>query len=203
MLETDQNILKIKRISTNIAAGIALLQWLFAFGYCFASGGPPELPIFRIEMNSTDLQTLFQNPYSDKYYPAVLLYDTVQYNCEARFRGATARNLPKKSWKVKEKMGLQKPDVWFRLDVNILAHYVFAKLWGLGESRWEQYLRFTHSAQDAVKRVRNQEACAAFLLRAPRVRSLKEMGEAGELMPQKSTYFYPKLASGLVFFRHE
>ena len=37
-----------------------------------------------------------------------------------------------------------------------------------------------------------------FILRAPTVREVEAVAEAGEVMPQKSTYFYPKLLSGLV-----
>jgi len=61
----------------------------------------PTLPKYMIEIAQPYLDKLYQDPYSDTYYPAILKYDTLQYNCWVRFRGASARNLPKKSWKVK------------------------------------------------------------------------------------------------------
>ncbi|MBN1689136.1 MAG: DUF1015 domain-containing protein [Candidatus Omnitrophica bacterium] len=104
---------------------------------------------------------------------------------------------------VKKILGFKKPEVWYGLDVNVLAHAVFSKLWGLTEEKWEAGLRFTHATEEAVQAASKKEVAAVFLLRPPNVKSLKEMGQAKELMPQKSTYFYPKLASGLVFFQHE
>ena len=103
----------------------------------------------------------------------------------------------------KEKMPKGRPDVWYDLDVNVLAYLVFAHLWHLEESSWESVLRFSQSSEEVLAKVRSGEAGAAFLLRPPELDILRQMGEARELMPQKSTYFYPKLASGLVFYHHE
>jgi hypothetical protein len=64
---------------------------------------------------------------------------------------------------------------------------------GLGE------VRFTPSAIEAERAVVEGEAGAAFLVRAPTVEQVEEAALAGERMPEKSTYFYPKLASGLLF----
>jgi uncharacterized protein (DUF1015 family) len=47
--------------------------------------------------------------------------------------------------------------------------------------------------------VESGEMAAAFLLNATRVDEVRAVSEAGETMPEKSTYFYPKIASGLVF----
>ena len=94
-------------------------------------------------------------------------------------------------------------EVWYGFDLNILAHFVLAKLWNLPEADWEGVLRFTHCSKEAVSSVKSGKMKATFLAQAPRTLLLKEMGEESELMPQKSTYFYPKLASGLVFYSHE
>jgi uncharacterized protein (DUF1015 family) len=58
---------------------------------------------------------------------------------------------------------------------------------------------FTSSAVDAVRAVADQEATAAFLVRAPTVEQVEASARAGERMPPKSTYFFPKLTSGLLF----
>lgn len=105
--------------------------------------------------------------------------------------------------KAKAKIGLGKADVWYKLDVNIVAHLIFAKLWNLPESEWENTLKFTRVESEAFEYAASGKAVAAFILQPPRVESLREMGEIRELMPQKSTYFYPKLASGLVFYSHD
>jgi uncharacterized protein (DUF1015 family) len=43
------------------------------------------------------------------------------------------------------------------------------------------------------------EAEAAFLLRPTRIEDVWEVARRGDVMPQKSTFFYPKLTSGLLF----
>jgi uncharacterized protein (DUF1015 family) len=58
---------------------------------------------------------------------------------------------------------------------------------------------YTPRAEEAVALVDSGRAEAAFLLRPPTVEQVDEVAKAGETMPQKSTYFYPKLFSGLLF----
>jgi uncharacterized protein (DUF1015 family) len=97
-----------------------------------------------------------------------------------------------------------KPEVWYQLDTNVLAYLIFKTLLGLGESDWEEYLQFTHADHEAIEKIEtNDDIQVGFLLKAPRVEILSAMGAVRELMPQKSTYFYPKLASGLLFFSHD
>jgi uncharacterized protein (DUF1015 family) len=58
---------------------------------------------------------------------------------------------------------------------------------------------YTPRLQDAVAAVDAGTADAAFLLRAPRVEDVFETARRGERMPPKSTYFFPKPLSGLLF----
>jgi uncharacterized protein (DUF1015 family) len=58
---------------------------------------------------------------------------------------------------------------------------------------------YTPSADEAVAAVDRGDATAAFLVRAPTVEQVAEFAARGETMPQKSTFFYPKLTSGLLF----
>ena len=58
---------------------------------------------------------------------------------------------------------------------------------------------YTASLEDAVAAVDRGEAEGAFLVRPLRVDDVFEVAARGETMPQKSTYFYPKLVSGLLF----
>jgi uncharacterized protein (DUF1015 family) len=58
---------------------------------------------------------------------------------------------------------------------------------------------YTPRAAEAVERVDSGEAGAAVLLRAPTIEQVRDVVERGETLPQKSTYFYPKLPSGLLF----
>jgi uncharacterized protein (DUF1015 family) len=57
---------------------------------------------------------------------------------------------------------------------------------------------YTPSAEEAVATVDRGEAEAAFLLRPTRIEDVWEVARRGDVMPQKSTFFYPKLTSGLL-----
>lgn len=96
-----------------------------------------------------------------------------------------------------------KADAWYALDVSLVSYLILAKLWNIPEKEWEGLIEYTHATRDVCQAMYHaREHAAAFLLKPPGVGILKKMGEARELMPQKSTYFYPKLASGIVFYEH-
>ena len=61
-------------------------------------------------------------------------------------------------------------------------------------------LAYTRSEADAIRAVASGEAKAAILVRPTRLEQLAAVASAGDVMPQKSTYFYPKLLTGLVFY---
>ncbi|HLK10854.1 MAG TPA: DUF1015 domain-containing protein [Candidatus Binatia bacterium] len=81
------------------------------------------------------------------------------------------------------------------LDVAVLHGAILEPLLGVAPSD----LAFTHDDAEAVAAVETGRAAAAFLLNPPSMAAVRAVCLAGELMPEKSTYFYPKLASGLVF----
>jgi uncharacterized protein (DUF1015 family) len=80
------------------------------------------------------------------------------------------------------------------LDVTVLHRLIFDQILGLPEIGQIEY---TRDANEAVREV-NEGAAAAFLMRPPTVEDMKSIALGGEKMPQKSTYYYPKILSGLV-----
>jgi len=60
-------------------------------------------------------------------------------------------------------------------------------------------LAYTRDAAEAIARVAAGAAAAAILVRPTRMDQLADVANAGDVMPQKSTYFYPKLLTGMVF----
>jgi uncharacterized protein (DUF1015 family) len=60
-------------------------------------------------------------------------------------------------------------------------------------------VRFTPSADEAARAVAAGAAGSAFLVRPPTVTEVEDQARAGVRMPEKSTYFYPKLVGGLLF----
>jgi uncharacterized protein (DUF1015 family) len=93
----------------------------------------------------------------------------------------------------------KRSDYWKELDVSVLQYAVFDKILDLGNI--EENVSFVKTFEEAGKLVKNGSHDAAFFLNATRVAQLKAVAELGEMMPQKSTYFYPKLLSGLVINR--
>lgn len=87
-----------------------------------------------------------------------------------------------------------------RLDVTLLQTLVLEPLFGLTHRHLERAegIRYTRDETEAIEWVLRGEAAVAFLLNPPTVQEVREVALAGEKMPPKSTYFYPKLLSGLV-----
>jgi uncharacterized protein (DUF1015 family) len=87
-----------------------------------------------------------------------------------------------------------------KLDVTLLHGLLLQHVLGLSPESQERQenLRYVKDASEAVAAVRNREAQAAIILNATAASQVREVAEAGEVMPQKSTFFYPKLPSGLV-----
>ncbi len=81
-----------------------------------------------------------------------------------------------------------------KLDVAVLHGAILGPLLGVEPGQ----LAFTHDDDEALAAVASGRSAAAFLLNPPSVAAVRAVCLAGELMPEKSTYFYPKLASGLV-----
>jgi uncharacterized protein (DUF1015 family) len=94
------------------------------------------------------------------------------------------------------------PERQRQLDLSHLHSIVLEKLLGLDPEkiREQTNVRYLRDANEAVEQVRNGEADAAFLTNPVRMEQLKEVAFAGEVMPQKSTDFYPKLLSGLAIY---
>jgi uncharacterized protein (DUF1015 family) len=62
-------------------------------------------------------------------------------------------------------------------------------------------LTYSHDLRETLARVAAAEVQAAFLMNATKVDQVLDACEAGFVLPQKSTYFQPKLATGLVMVR--
>jgi uncharacterized protein (DUF1015 family) len=89
-----------------------------------------------------------------------------------------------------------------QLDVVQLHSVLLDKVLGLTQERItaEGHVRFLREAAEAVEQVHAGEADAAFLIKPITLEQLKDVSLAGDVMPQKSTDFYPKLLSGLAIY---
>ena len=85
------------------------------------------------------------------------------------------------------------------LDVTVLHELIFQRLLGLTPDMQQQKLAYTIDEEEALRRVEVRQSRAAFLLNPTTFAQIARACEEGETMPQKSTYFFPKLPTGLVF----
>jgi uncharacterized protein (DUF1015 family) len=88
---------------------------------------------------------------------------------------------------------------WKRLDVAILQELVLWPLLGVHPDKPETLERISFTKDADVALAAAGEHDVAFVLRPTALAQLRAVSLAGETMPQKSTYFYPKLLSGLLF----
>jgi uncharacterized protein (DUF1015 family) len=89
-----------------------------------------------------------------------------------------------------------------RLDLALLHAALLGDRLGISEAdvAGGEALLYTRSEADARARVARGEVAAAILVRPTRLEELTAVAAAGDVMPQKSTYFYPKLLTGMVFY---
>jgi len=83
-----------------------------------------------------------------------------------------------------------------RLDATILKHFVFDRVGVPSED-----IIYTKDVDEVISKVEEGEAQAGFLMNPVRIEQLKAIALNGEKMPPKTTYFYPKVLSGLTAYR--
>jgi len=105
--------------------------------------------------------------------------------------------------KIIDLLGDQQSKAWKLLDVTILHQVIINRILGFGGTNIENSIKFTTDEQEAVRLVAEGGYQMAFLLNPTKISSVRDIADQGEIMPQKSTYFYPKLLSGLVFNKLE
>jgi uncharacterized protein (DUF1015 family) len=87
------------------------------------------------------------------------------------------------------------PDCLRNLDVTVLHKRIFEELLKIEHYEYEM------NADIAVERAKKGSFEAVFFLNPTKIRDVKEVALAGHRMPPKSTYFYPKLLTGMVLYR--
>jgi uncharacterized protein (DUF1015 family) len=86
-----------------------------------------------------------------------------------------------------------------RLAVTVLHYLVFRDALGVDPSGTEGHIDYVTTADEAYRRLSTGEYALGAFINATQVHEVRAVAERGETMPQKSTYFYPKLLTGLVF----
>jgi uncharacterized protein (DUF1015 family) len=86
------------------------------------------------------------------------------------------------------------------LDVSVLHGLILDPILGIGAEAMakQQNLTYSHDLRETLGRVSSGAVQAAFVMNATKTAQVLDACEAGFVLPQKSTYFQPKLATGLV-----
>lgn len=86
------------------------------------------------------------------------------------------------------------------LDVTVLTRLVFMNILGFDQQRLDDATRigYASEAEKALQSIDNGAYDVAFILNPTRIEQVQEVARKGLVMPRKSTYFYPKVKSGLV-----
>jgi uncharacterized protein (DUF1015 family) len=92
-------------------------------------------------------------------------------------------------------------ELYQKLDVSIVDHVILEKLLSLTHNMTGVCLDYTYNALEAINRVLDQEYQLAFLVNPVRPGIIKAIADSGDRMPRKSTYFFPKIPAGLIFYR--
>jgi uncharacterized protein (DUF1015 family) len=97
-----------------------------------------------------------------------------------------------------------KSDIWKSLDVSILHKLVLEKLLGIDDQKVTkngnvEFIKGLPDAiDDSIRQVDTGQKQVLFILNPVKMQQLQKITGAGERMPHKSTYFYPKMYTGLV-----
>lgn len=92
------------------------------------------------------------------------------------------------------------PNVLKKLDLTVLHKVLITKEFGYTqeEQMAQEGIKYIKQESEAFDLIDSGKAEASFIMAYPKIKDIKEISEAGYRMPQKSTYFYPKLLSGIV-----
>jgi len=113
-----------------------------------------------------------------------------------------------KVWRVKLKPGIREKVLerqmhrsLAQLDVTVLNFLIFEKILGLDAKAQDdqETCKYSSKIPDVLAALKRREASMAFILNPTRIEQVQEVASTGFIMPRKSTYFYPKVMTGLIF----
>jgi uncharacterized protein (DUF1015 family) len=93
------------------------------------------------------------------------------------------------------------PDEVKRLDLTVMHYFIIEKALGIPgkEQRQSEHIQFDRSFSDCLQKVLKGEAQLAIITNEVSIDDVKKVCASGATMPQKSTYFYPKVICGFLF----
>lgn len=102
-----------------------------------------------------------------------------------------------KNVKILDKIITDKPSDYKSLDISILNYIILEKILGLDLADKER-LTFSHNSSELIGATDSDSSCIAFFLNPVKSEQITSLALKGQKLPAKTTYFYPKVLSGLV-----
>ncbi len=146
---------------------------------------------FEVEVVSRE--ELEPPPQDDGYSPLQMGFVTAG---DERFRRLTL-----KDQSIADRALADHDPAYRRLDTGVLETLVLKGALGMSDEDISHFngMFYARDTDEAIGMVRSGDFDAAFVMRPTPVRQVRELAAAGENMPPKSTFFYPKLLTGLLF----
>jgi uncharacterized protein (DUF1015 family) len=164
------------------------LKKFFEISPFMIPAGDEEAGVLRLTRRMHDLQLQDENVFG------LYLPQSRSFHC-LRLRQDQALKIP---WPA------DKSQAWRKLDVSVLQEIILSRVLGIGEKELSDQtnLEYVSFCQEAVKKADAEKYQCLFLMNPTLIDQVKRVVEAGDLLPQKSTHFHPKLMEGLVFAKH-
>ena len=147
--------------------------------------------------------------FTDDNYEEVILgriSDVINEKYLGLYTGKDYYYLLKPGGQFKSSQEEYKPTSVFEgLEATIFNTLILEKYLGFSETQLENpnFVTYTRSAKEAIKEVQLQNFQCAFFLNSTKVDELLSVAEAGDMMPLKSTFFWPKTITGLVIYKFD
>ncbi|MFH1888521.1 MAG: DUF1015 domain-containing protein [Candidatus Omnitrophota bacterium] len=107
-----------------------------------------------------------------------------------------------KNIKILDRIISDKPREFRSLDIAILNYLILRRTLGV-DLEDKDILTFSHDAKELVEKADSDSSYVVFFLNPVRMEQIISVAKTGENMPSKSTYFYPKVLSGLLINKHK
>jgi uncharacterized protein (DUF1015 family) len=170
-----------------------------------------EIPVEKRESliqkakNYFDIKTL---PYNDNQHKENLsrFISILKSNASKHCIGVCMKDRPElhllilKPGVMEKMFGDELPEVIRNIDVTVLTRLIFMELLGFDQARLdnEQLIAYSSIIEDAVNAVSAGRHDIAFILNPTKIQQVRDIANAGLIMPRKATYFFPKVITGQV-----
>ena len=161
--------------------------------------------------NAKDYFDIITIPYKDGHHKEgvtqfiSILQSNTSKNCIGVFmKDCPELNLLTLKPGIMEKMfGDELPEVIRNIDVTVLTRLIFMEILGFDQARLdnEKLIAYSSVAEEAIDAVAAGRHDMAFILNPTKIEQVRDIAEAGLIMPRKATYFFPKVITGQVMNR--